>query len=138
MGNQSHGPVARTKELSKTGNAKPKNFLNPVEENVPAVIPREIALCLYRIVQESLKNITKHSRAESADIFLKGGDSSICVTVKDAGVGFDPLQVRHKPGLGLASMRERALLVNGDFSVESQPGKGTVINVCVPLPGGEA
>lgn len=108
------------------------------KENLPAVIPKEVALCLYRIVQESLKNITQHSRAESTDIFLKGGDSSICVTVQDAGAGFDPLQVRHKPGLGLASMRERVVLVNGVFSIESKPGHGTVVNVKLPLTGSGA
>lgn len=106
-----------------------------IKENVPAVISNEVALCLYRIIQEGLKNIAKHSGTGSADIFLTGDDNTIRVTVKDRGVGFDPLRVRPKPGLGLASMRERALLVNGDFSVESQPGQGTVINVRVPLTG---
>jgi signal transduction histidine kinase len=105
------------------------------QENVPAVIPNEVALCLYRIVQEGLKNITKHSGAGSADIFLTGDDSAVSVTVVDAGVGFDPLRAKSKPGLGLASMRERASLVNGDFSVESQPGQGTMITVRVPLTG---
>ena len=106
------------------------------KQNIPDTISKEVALGVYRIVQEGLKNIIKHSGAESADIFLKGGDNSICLTMKDSGIGFDPSQVRHKPGMGLASMRERAFLVHGDFSIESRPGQGTVIKFVVPLKGG--
>jgi PAS domain S-box-containing protein len=107
-----------------------------VKENAPSRIPRDIALCLYRIVQESLRNITRHSRADCAEILLKAADNRICLTISDKGVGFDPLDVRLKPGLGLASMRERVHLIGGDFSIKTQPGQGTVINVCVPQTGG--
>ena len=115
---------------------------NPVEitfrkEHVPDAIPDDIALCLYRVVQEGLKNIATHSGAKNCEIFLKGDDHAICLSVTDEGIGFDPLAVRNMPGLGLSSMRERVQLVQGDFSIRSQPGKGTVVNVCVPLNGSE-
>ena len=115
---------------------------NPVEinfrkENVPDAIPDDIALCLYRVVQEGLKNIATHSGAKNCEIFLKGDDHAVCLSVTDGGIGFDPLAVRNMPGLGLSSMRERVQLVQGDFSIRSQPGKGTVINVCVPLNGSD-
>jgi len=106
--------------------------------DVPSMIPKGTALCLYRVVQEGLRNIIRHSHAGDAEILLKGNDSSICLTIRDAGIGFDPAEVRQKPGLGLASMRERIQLIRGDFSIRSQPGQGTVINVCVPLAGGES
>jgi len=108
------------------------------KEDVPDEIDKDIALCLYRIVQESLRNITTHSGAESCMILLKGADTTLCLTVSDNGVGFDPAQVRHKPGLGLSSMRERAQLVRGKFSIEALPGEGAVIRICVPLNAGGA
>jgi len=108
------------------------------KEHVNDAIPDDIALCLYRVVQEGLRNIAAHSGSKSCEILLNGADHTLCLTVTDDGVGFDPLEVRHMPGLGLSSMRERVQLVQGDFSIRSQPGKGTVINVCVPLAGGDA
>lgn len=107
------------------------------KEDVPDMISGDISLCLYRVVQEGLRNIATHSRANSCEIFLKGAGDTICLTVKDDGIGFDPLGVRQKPGLGLASMRERVQLIRGNFSIKSQPGKGTELNVCTPLTGGD-
>lgn len=105
--------------------------------DVPPLIPKDAALCLYRIVQEGLRNIIRHSHARDAEIFLKGTDGSICLTIRDAGIGFDPAEVRQQPGLGLASMRERVGLLGGEFSITSQPGKGTVINVCMSVTAGD-
>jgi PAS domain S-box-containing protein len=115
---------------------------NPVEitfrkENVPDAIPDDIALCLYRVVQEGMKNIATHSGAKNCEILLKGDDHTVCLSVADKGIGFDPLAVRNMPGLGLSSMRERVQLVQGEFTIRSQPGKGTVINVCVPCTGSD-
>jgi len=106
--------------------------------DAPPVIPKDVSLCLYRIAQEGLRNIIRHARAGDAEIILKGADSSICLTIRDAGIGFDPAEVRQQQGLGLASMRERASLVGGNFSIKSQCGHGTVISVSVPLTGGGA
>ena len=108
------------------------------KEDVPAEIGKEIALCLYRVLQEGLKNVITHSRATSSEIFLEGLDNMLVLTVSDNGVGFDSAEVRNKAGLGLSSMRERAQLVHGDFSVESQPGQGTVVRIRVPLKAGVA
>jgi PAS domain S-box-containing protein len=105
-------------------------------ENVPDAISDDIALCLYRVVQEGLRNIATHSGSKNCEIFLKSDDHALCLTVSDDGIGFDPLEVRKMPGLGLSSMRERVQLIQGDFTIRSQPGKGAVITVCVPLAGG--
>jgi PAS domain S-box-containing protein len=107
------------------------------KENVPDVISNDIGLCLYRVVQEGLKNITAHSGSKNCEIFLRGDDHALCLTISDDGIGFDPLEVRKMPGLGLSSMRERLQLIQGDFSIKSQHGHGTVISVCVPLAGGD-
>lgn len=106
-------------------------------ENVPDTISNDIGLCLYRVVQEGLRNIAAHSGSKNCEISLRCDDLSLCLTVSDEGIGFDPLEVRKMPGLGLSSMRERVQLIQGDFSITSQPGKGTVISVCVPLTKGE-
>jgi signal transduction histidine kinase len=108
------------------------------KENIPAVIGNDIALCLYRVLQEGLKNVITHSRTSSCEIFLEGLDNMLVLTVSDNGVGFDPAEVRNKAGLGLSSMRERAQLVRGDFSVESRSGQGTVVRIRVPLKAGDA
>jgi two-component system, NarL family, sensor histidine kinase UhpB len=114
---------------------------HPVEivfrkENVPDAIPDDVALCAYRVVQEGLRNIAAHSGSKSCEIFLKGADQALCITVSDDGIGFDPSVVRSMPGLGLSSMRERVQLIQGKFAIQTRPGKGTVISVCVPLAGG--
>lgn len=108
------------------------------KENVPDEISDDIALCLYRVVQEGLRNTTAHSEAKNCEISLKGDDHALCLTVSDDGLGFDPLEVRSMPGLGISSMRERVQLIDGDFSIRSRPGKGVVITVSVPLAGGAA
>ena len=109
-----------------------------MKEDVPDAISDDIALCLYRVVQEGLRNIANHSRSESCMIFLKGDDHGLCLSVSDDGIGFDPLVVRSMPGLGLSSMRERVQLIQGEFAIRSRPGEGAVITVRVPLAGGAA
>ena len=101
--------------------------------NVPDAIPKDIALCIYRIMQESLRNVAKHTDVKEAEVLLTGTDDSIHLYVKDHGTGFDPDSVHGKGGLGLASMEERVRLIQGELSIESQPGRGTVIKLCVSL-----
>ena len=99
--------------------------------NVPGGIPDNLSLCLFRILQESLNNIVKHSGAKCAKVELLGHANILTLRVSDSGAGFDPA-VR-VPGLGLVSMRERLRLVGGKFSLQSAPGAGTEITVEVPL-----
>ena len=103
--------------------------------NAPAALPKDLALCLYRVTQESLRNIAKHARVKEARVSLASMDGEIRLSIHDEGIGFDLAQVGGKPGLGLASMEERVRLIHGDLSVKSQPGQGTVIEVRVPLTG---
>lgn len=99
-------------------------------------IPRELALCLYRVIQEGLQNIAKHSRAKAAFITLHGLSGGIRLLIEDNGIGFEPEEVRKKAGIGLSSMRERVRLLNGEINFKSQPGNGTQIEVFIPI--GEA
>jgi PAS domain S-box-containing protein len=103
--------------------------------NVHASVPKDIALAIYRIIQEGLANIVKYAKTKHAYVFLEGIDNYISLTIRDTGVGFDPAQVRQKASLGLASMRERVRLINGELTITSKPGKGTCIEVTIPLHG---
>jgi PAS domain S-box-containing protein len=107
--------------------------VNYQSENISPGVPPDIGLCIYRIIQESLGNIARHARATEVDISLVGKDGGIHLSLKDNGIGFNPLKVK-KGGLGLSSMKERVYLVHGDFSIQSRPGQGTVIEVLIPLP----
>ena len=101
-------------------------------ENITQEISPDVAVCLYRIAQEGLRNISRHAGATKVIISLVGKNDTIQLTIMDNGRGFDPDRLKGKQGLGLDSMKERAYLIGGDFSLESQPGQGTVIEVLVP------
>jgi PAS domain S-box-containing protein len=102
-------------------------------ENIPRVIPKDVSLSLYRIIQEGLRNISKHACAEHISVSLKGLGHDVLLSVQDDGIGFDSAEVKENPGLGFSSMRERARLIHGEFSIKSQPEKGTLITVRAPL-----
>ncbi len=105
-------------------------------QDIPDTVPKGVALCLYRIIQESLRNVAKHSQATRVEISLKGEDDRILLHIIDDGAGFVPQEARRTPGIGLASMRERVEYVNGQFEVRSDPGMGTMIEVSVPMTKG--
>jgi signal transduction histidine kinase len=102
-------------------------------ENIPRVIPKNVSLSLYRIIQEGLNNISKHACAEHISVSLKGIDHDVLLSVQDDGIGFDSAEVKEKPGLGLSSIRERVRLIHGELSIQSQQKEGTLISVRVPL-----
>ncbi len=102
-------------------------------ENIPAFLPKNVSLSIYRIVQEGLNNIAKHACARRAVVGLSGSETSLHLSIQDDGLGFDAAEVRQMPGLGLSSIRERVRLVSGRHRIKSEPEKGTVIEVTVPL-----
>ena len=99
--------------------------------DVPHSIPGEVALCLYRVAQECLSNVAKHSGAAGAKLTLRGTGSGLSLSISDNGKGFDPNVTPR--GLGFVGIRERARLVRGTVSISSRPGRGTDIEVQVPL-----
>ena len=110
----------------------------PVEfhaRDVPRRLPEDIALCLYRVAQESLRNIRRHAQAVDVRLFLASDGEVVTLSIEDSGDGFDLEEVRGKGGLGLISMEERARLVNGILKMSSQPGVGTRVEVRLPLTG---
>jgi signal transduction histidine kinase len=103
------------------------------QEAVPETIPAEVAACLYRVAPEALHNVLKHARADYVRVKLSGDSRGIHLSIQDTGVGFDSESLR-RPGLGIVSMKERVLLVHGEFSIYSQPRQGTEVSVFVPMP----
>jgi PAS domain S-box-containing protein len=102
-------------------------------ENIPQALPREISLCLYRVLQEALQNVVKHSVSRQAHVSLNSHINTINLTVKDSGAGFHPHEAMRGPGLGLSSMKERLKVIGGQLSIDSQPGRGTMIHAVAPL-----
>ncbi len=102
-------------------------------ENIPSVLSPEISLCLYRVMQEALQNVVKHSESRHAHVSLDGHINTINLTVKDSGAGFDPHEAMKGPGLGLTSMKERLKAIGGQLAIHSQRGHGTTIHAVAPL-----
>jgi PAS domain S-box-containing protein len=100
---------------------------------LPGHLSREISLCLFRIVQEALHNGVKHSGASRFRVCLIATPDRINLEIGDAGIGFDVDRAMKGNGLGLVSMQERIHVVNGSFSIESKPNRGTIIRAAVPL-----
>jgi signal transduction histidine kinase len=101
-------------------------------QTISGAIPRDVALCVYRIVQEGLRNAIKHSGAREVTVDLTGNSDGLALTIADDGAGFDADADEHE-GLGLASMRERLEPLGGTLRICSKPGAGTRIEVTVPL-----
>ena len=94
-------------------------------------IPMELKFLLYRVTQEALHNVVKHAQANQVAVDLTWQEDQISLAIRDDGKGFDPHT--QSQGLGLRSMRERVMLVGGEFDVYSKPGEGTVISAKIPL-----
>ena len=97
-----------------------------------------LSLCLYRVAQEALRNVARHSGASSVEVELRAVGSKLELAVEDNGVGFDPTRKQARPSLGLAGMRQRLFLVDGELLIDSAPGNGTIIVAWAPLKRGGA
>jgi signal transduction histidine kinase len=102
-------------------------------ENVPRNIPGDAALCLFRVVQEGLRNVKRHSGTEKADIRIEWSDGNLHLTLSDHGKGFNVGSPSPGDGIGIWSMRERLLLLGGRLHVQSDLMKGTRIDAWLPF-----
>ncbi len=127
------GLVPGVSALCKEFSAQQAIEIDFVPDDLPRSVHPDVALCLFRIVQEGLRNLKKHSGATRALVRLRKAGDSLVVSVSDEGAGFDVRKLREKEGLGLRSMEERAFSLGGRFKVHSEPGKGTRIEARVPL-----
>ena len=112
--------VSRTNHLGVTVQA----------ESVPEYLPDEQRTCIYRVVQEALRNVTRHARARQVQIQLSQNREALRLTIQDDGQGFIP---EREKGVGLLGMEERVKHLHGSFQIHSRPGNGTIIQVELPL-----
>ncbi len=92
----------------------------------------KIEQALYRIIQEALANISRHSKAGQVEIVVEYTPDQVNISISDDGQGFD--MSRRPAGVGLRSMEERISMIGGRLMIESSPGKGTHIIACAPIP----
>jgi PAS domain S-box-containing protein len=109
------------------------NFEIDFKSDVPSPLPRELGVGLFRVLQEALQNVVKHSGVKQVDVDLRKISDEIHLNIKDSGKGFEVDAALRGKGLGLISMRERVRLVKGTIAIDSKPMGGTRINIRVPL-----
>ena len=104
-------------------------------ENIDGVVEKDSEILLYRIVQECVNNIVKHSNAERATVRIEHKSHSLSVRISDNGRGFDPAHDTDpsKRSFGLIGIAERTRLLGGKLSIESSPGRGTIVTVVIGL-----
>jgi signal transduction histidine kinase len=102
--------------------------------DVPRDLPSDVALALFRVLQEATVNAVVHSAAQDVWVSVRGSASEIRLQITDRGVGFDTQRAVPGGGVGLVAIRERLKLVNGDSVIVSRPGEGTRVEAWVPSP----
>ena len=98
-------------------------------------IPQDVALCLYRVAQEILRNIATHAAAHKAQVTSRSTEEGLELVIADDGKGFSLTEARGLGGLGLISLDERVRLVGGSLAINTEPQRGTEVRVQVPLEG---
>jgi signal transduction histidine kinase len=126
------GVVAGIKSWCNEFGARQKMEIN-CRIDVSSIVPLEIGITLFRVLQEAAHNAFKYSGVRRIEVQLREDPGEIQLIVCDSGRGFDVETAVRSQGLGLASMRERARLVGGTISIESKPTRGTTIHVRVPI-----
>jgi signal transduction histidine kinase len=108
-----------------------------MRDQVPAHLPHDFTVCLFRVAQEALQNAVKHSGARNVSMYLQGTPDGVALTIIDDGVGFD-VDAAWGKGLGLVSMSERLQSIGGTFVINSAPNAGTRLEIVVPVRPSEA
>ena len=126
------GLVATLRAYCREVSMQQRIHVSFAHADVPASIPMDISLCVYRIVQEALRNVAKHSGADEAHVQLLAGAGGVCLRIADGGAGFDRA-VNGLEGLGLLSIEERLRSVGGELRIHSGRSRGTRLDVWIPL-----
>ena len=127
------GLVTAAKSFCRELSGKARVEIQFDQSEMPATLPKDVSLSLFRVLQEALQNAVKYSGVRAFTVSLRGVPGAVELSVSDDGRGFKEEDVSSRHGLGLISMRERIQMVNGVFDIRSQPGTGTTILARVPL-----
>jgi signal transduction histidine kinase len=128
------GLVSALQSLCRETSVQRNLHVTFTQRAIPPFVDEDVSLCLYRIAQESLHNIVRHSGAGEAQVTINCDDGQIALQIADSGIGFDPRHLPHA-GLGLHSMRERVAILNGQLTIDAAPGRGTQITARILLDG---
>jgi signal transduction histidine kinase len=101
--------------------------------DIPDDVAEEVAVCVFRVLQEAVNNTVRHARARRVAVTLDAGPGEIRLEVADDGISFDQNAARKGRGLGLISMKERLSTIGGELFIESRPGAGTTIRTRAPV-----
>ncbi|MBS1773386.1 MAG: sensor histidine kinase [Bacteroidetes bacterium] len=112
-------------KINDTGLLQVDLIINESEERLNS----SVEIAIYRIVQEVINNMIKHSKANKVEILLDYNSDKIYLSIKDNGVGFDTTKIEHSSGIGWKNIFSRVYMMNGDVQVNSQPGRGTLVNI---------
>jgi PAS domain S-box-containing protein len=127
------GIVGAVKNFCKEFSEGQKVEIDFQNYDLPTALPSELSLSLFRVLQEALRNATKHSGVKRFEVRLWGSTGAINLTISDLGAGFDQEAAKKSSGLGLTSMQERLRLVDGELSIKSQLKGGTTVHARVPF-----
>jgi len=130
---QSFGLVAAIEMLCRDASKQLGVTVPFMHGTLPADVDPNVSLCVYRIAQEALNNVARHSRARHAQVMLFYENPMLMLQIADSGVGFDSHTTRHGGGLGLISMRDRVAFLRGQMAIHTEPGGGTRIGVNIPI-----
>lgn len=128
------GLIAAAKSLCDETSLRHGIRIEFAHYDMPEELPPDVGLCFFRIAQEALNNVAKHSGSKQAHVEFTGGCGGIRLRIVDGGAGFDPGSPAARSGLGLASMRERLRSLGGSVTIHSRPMEGTEILAEVPFP----
>jgi signal transduction histidine kinase len=127
------GLAAAARSLCEEIDAAHQIAISFIEREVPSGLSPEVSVCAYRVLQEALSNVVKHSGSPRAEIELAGKDGTLCLSVRDFGMGIAPEVETTSRGLGLSSVRERLRAVDGHLAIESAVAAGTELIARIPL-----
>jgi PAS domain S-box-containing protein len=127
------GVVPAIKDFCSEMSARHKVEVDFTHQDMPGTVRPDIALCIFRVLQEALQNAVRHSAATRFAVIVESTPKVLSLTVRDAGCGFNPESVPGDRGLGLTSMRERLKIVAGELVIDSKAGSGTTVVARVPL-----
>jgi len=108
--------------------------VNVQADRLPQSMPKEVALGIYRVAQEALRNVARHAKASMVQLSLALNEGGLLLTITDNGRGFDPGAPARRPSVGHASMRERIRSLGGKLDIQSTPGMGSTVVAWVPIP----
>ena len=127
------GLSAALKRLSSDWQARHKILVDHVIQISNERLPGELETAIYRIVQEALTNISKYAQAECVSLLVEIRNQEVVAVIEDDGIGFDMASSPDRPHLGIVGMRERAELLGGQLTIESQAGQGTSVYIRIPI-----